>query len=171
MVSTKFGPSYRVRVDGTPTAGLTPRSDPVSALPPTGARPQPGLLNHAPSAASTLAEPRDTLVLQEGLRLIKDQQQTILELSGRLGFLQAQLQQRDEALRMAPSPSIDAPAAVRGWPDGLAAEVLELVRQAQEQVTAKAEAAAMWQARAELLAAELASAREQLRVLQPPRDG
>lgn len=49
------------------------------------------------------------------------------------------------------------------------ADVLELVREAQADALAKAEAAAMWQARAELLAGELADARKQLLALQAPQ--
>jgi len=55
-------------------------------------------------------------------------------------------------------------------------KALELLERAQVEVVAKAEAAAMWQTRAELLAVqlqqrdrELADAREELRALQAPR--
>jgi excisionase family DNA binding protein len=51
-----------------------------------------------------------------------------------------------------------------------AAQVLELIRETQAQLIAKSEAAAMWQARAELLASELARAREEVKLLAAPKE-
>ena len=51
-----------------------------------------------------------------------------------------------------------------------AAEVLALVREAQAEALARAEAAAMWQARAEVLAAQLHRAQETIRALEAPRE-
>jgi excisionase family DNA binding protein len=47
-------------------------------------------------------------------------------------------------------------------------KVLELLERAQTEVVAKAEAAAMWQARAELLAVQLGQAQDRLRALEAP---
>jgi uncharacterized coiled-coil protein SlyX len=51
--------------------------------------------------------------------LVKEQQTTIMELSGRLGFLQAELQQRDEQLKalMAPQDSLATAAYAEEVPD------------------------------------------------------
>jgi len=49
------------------------------------------------------------------------------------------------------------------------ADLLLLVREAQADAMAKAEAAAMWQARAEMLAGELADARGRLAALKAPK--
>jgi excisionase family DNA binding protein len=48
-------------------------------------------------------------------------------------------------------------------------DMLQFVREAHAEAIAKAEAAAMWQARAEFLAGELAQAREQLKMLEAPK--
>jgi len=50
-----------------------------------------------------------------------------------------------------------------------AADVLSMVREAQAEAIAKAEAAAMWQARAEMLAHQLAVTGDRLRALEAPR--
>jgi hypothetical protein len=49
-------------------------------------------------------------------------------------------------------------------------ELVDLVRQLQSEVIVKAEAAAMWQARAELLAMQLQQAQERILALEAPRD-
>jgi excisionase family DNA binding protein len=60
-------------------------------------------------------------------------------------------------------------AATRGAaPSVPASELMTLLREAQAEAITKAEAAAMWQARAEMLVAELNATREQLHALMPP---
>ena len=49
------------------------------------------------------------------------------------------------------------------------ADVLALIREAQAEAIAKAEAAAMWQARAEMLAHRLAAAEDRIKALDAPR--
>jgi excisionase family DNA binding protein len=50
------------------------------------------------------------------------------------------------------------------------ADLLQLVREAQADAMAKAEAAAMWQARAEMLAGQLQQRDEQLKALMAPKE-
>ena len=66
--------------------------------------------------------------------------------------------------------SADGPQTLSA--DGSAAmlELVRLVAQLQGDVVAKAEAAAMWQTRAELLAIQLQQAQETIRALQAPRE-
>ena len=49
-------------------------------------------------------------------------------------------------------------------------ELVHLVAQLQGDVVQKAEAAAMWQTRAELLAIQLQQAHERIRALEAPRE-
>jgi hypothetical protein len=54
-------------------------------------------------------------------------------------------------------------------PDDRLAGLVDLVERQQQTIVEKAEAAAMWQARAEMLAGELADARGRLAVLEAPK--
>jgi excisionase family DNA binding protein len=65
--------------------------------------------------------------------------------------------------RAASAPGVRGPAPAALMVD----DVLQLVREAQMDAVSKAEAAAMWQARAEFLAGELQQAREQLALMAP----
>ena len=60
-----------------------------------------------------------------------------------------------------------APGSHNGDESAAIVEALHLVRDLQTEMVRKAEAATMWQARAEFLAAELSQAREQLALMAP----
>lgn len=60
------------------------------------------------------------LELLEALRLVRDQQQTIMELSGRVGFLQAELGQARERILVLEAPK-EEPVAVEPAPAASAA--------------------------------------------------
>ena len=58
----------------------------------------------------------DTAALTQALALVEKQEQTIMELAGRCGYLQAQLQQRDEQIRMLTAPKEPEPEPQRPQP-------------------------------------------------------
>jgi hypothetical protein len=105
------------------------------------------------------------------------------EAGRRLGFSEktarrrvkaGQLQGRQVSTQHGPTWQVWVPAGVdaAGRVDStgtLLATMLELVRLVGE-LQAKAEASAMWQARAELLAHQLGEARERIRMLEAPRE-
>jgi hypothetical protein len=93
---TGRGPVWYVEL--APWAGL---------LSMNGSAAQQGAL-HAEQAAEhaqqRAEQPLENPAALELVRLIRDQQQQILELAGRVGFLQSQVQQRDELIRALQAP-------------------------------------------------------------------
>jgi hypothetical protein len=104
QVVTRHGPAWQVNLDIAPT--------PAPTLAPTVAPMVPGTPTLAQTVAPTVApgsaEPEPGLV--EMVRLVDKLSQQVLELSGRVGYLQSELRQRDEQLKALQAPQPDPPA-------------------------------------------------------------
>ena len=99
MVAGPYGPEYQI-VEG--------------ASPGNGAADEPPLTSRPPSPAADETDSLDTSgawpdTLDSFLALVRDQQQTIMELSGRCGWLQAQLEAATTRIRELEAPKA-APA-------------------------------------------------------------
>jgi excisionase family DNA binding protein len=98
QVQTKFGPAWEV-LPGAAPEGLPPPSN--------------GVHGSAPGSSSSLpgAAPAPAQGVTELVALVERQQQTIMELSGRVGFYQAQVEQLREQLALEAPKADPAPVA------------------------------------------------------------
>jgi excisionase family DNA binding protein len=115
QVQTKFGPMWEVLLGAAPE-GLPPPGNGVHGSAPRGSSNLPG------------AAPAPALGVTELVALVERQQQTIMELSGRVGFYQAQVEQLREQLALeapkaepvdveptAAAEAVSEPATRRWW--------------------------------------------------------
>lgn len=94
MVAGPYGPEYQI-VEGAPTNGNAADEPPLTSRPPSPAADE----TDSPDISGTWPDTLDSF-----LALVRDQQQTIMELSGRCGWLQAQIEAATSRIRELEAP-------------------------------------------------------------------
>jgi len=99
QVTTRYGPTWEIRL-----GDLTQQDSHAAGMAPTVRPRVAGPSKVGPTLAEDEAAAEETPAAVELVRLVRHQQDQLTQLAGQVGFLQAQLQQAQETLKLLQAP-------------------------------------------------------------------
>ena len=109
QVDSRYGPTWEIRL-----CGLPPGDSPSPGVVPTAAPRVVTGPRVAPTLAADEAADDDGPAAVELVRLVRHQQDQLTQLAGQVGFLQAQLQQAHETIKLLQAPPDETAGAAGG---------------------------------------------------------